>query len=187
MRKTANKAGTGYIIAAAMILFLGVAFGVWRLSGGYRQYQARPSREEIQGRYELLDHLEALEDILVEIRDPEELDGDALLREWLEDTRMSRWQQEQLRENLDTVTELAREGSVGLETARNHLIREQIYVNQLLSDRETAERGLRISIVFGGACIAIGVIGAGACLMAARKKKREAEQAAASESYNKEF
>lgn len=185
---TKKTSGIGLTIAAVVILLLGLGLGVNRLSNGIAAYQARPSTEEIAGWYEFCDLMEELEEFLSETRDLEEVDVDAVIREWLEDTRMPRWQQETFREFFEEAVELAKDGSVGRETARNHIMRERIYYRNRLTDREDAERQLRYAILFAGGCVGISALVAVPMLVTAGKKRRQAAVPDASENYdNKEF
>ena len=153
-----KHSGIGSIILAVMILVLGVGFGVLRISTSVSAYSELPSSKEIRRMEEYLELMEDLEELLDDPAELETMDIENYLDSRLQDSKLSRAQERDIRELYDDVLADAAGDAVDQEIAQNSLTREIVYYREQIPNPEQIRSNMRNTLLMGGAAIVLSLV-----------------------------
>ena len=153
-----KHSGIGSIILAVMILVLGVGFGVPRISTSVSAYSELPSSKEIRRMEEYLELMEDLEELLDDPAELETMDIENYLDSRLQDSKLTRAQERDIRELYDDVLADAAGDAVDQEVAQNFLIREITFYREHIPNPEQIRSFTRNTLLMGGAAIVLSLV-----------------------------
>lgn len=152
-----KHSGIGSIILAVMILVLGVGFGVPRISTSVSAYSELPSSKEIRRMEEYLELMEDLEELLDDPAEFETMDVEDYLDDKLEDSKLTRAQERDIRELYDDMLAEAAGDAVDQEIAQNSLIREIGYYKQQIPTEQTRIHMINM-LIMGSVSIVLSLV-----------------------------
>ena len=152
-----KHSGIGSIILAVMILVLGVGFGVQRISISVSAYSELPSSKEIRRMEEYLELMEDLEELLDDPAELETMDIENYLDSRLQDSKLTRAQERDIRELYDDMLAEAAGDAVDQEIAQTSLIREIGYYKQQIPTEQTRIHMINM-LIMGSVSIVLSLV-----------------------------